>query len=175
MFSFILEDHKKVLIKEYRIRIFTVLFFGMFFVLLASSIALLPANFISKVKLTDVRGNESNIKDEETQASILEEKIKRVNFLAFKLKSDPQIVLLKDKISAIVSNKDNVIINSFKFERVVSDGSLKISVSGIAPKRENLISFSKYLESVGFSKVDVPISGLAKNENIPFSISFTDK
>lgn len=47
-----------------------------------------------------------------------------------------------------------------------------ISLSGVATTRDSLVSFSNLLKgSASFSVVDTPVSSLAKDRNLPFSIN----
>lgn len=70
---------------------------------------------------------------------------------------------------------DKVVIDSITFSRdelYNEKNGLLISVSGIATDRNSLVSFSNLLEEVKeFSSVDVPVSSLTKDKNLPFSIN----
>jgi len=52
-----------------------------------------------------------------------------------------------------------------------SDGTL-ITISGVAINRDSLVSFSNLLKnSSTFSEVNMPVSSLAKEKNLPFTIN----
>lgn len=54
----------------------------------------------------------------------------------------------------------------------VSSTTATVIVQGVAPTRDDLIIFKTRLETISGAPVDLPISGLAKNRDIPFSITY---
>jgi Tfp pilus assembly protein PilN len=65
-------------------------------------------------------------------------------------------------------------LNSINFSRnqiYNNNAGILIAVSGIAQNRDSLASFVSALRDSGsFSSVDLPVSDLAKGDNLPFSI-----
>lgn len=68
-----------------------------------------------------------------------------------------------------------VLLSSISFYRNQSYQGKKgtlITLSGTASSRDSLVSFSAALENSGsFSSVDMPVSNLTKDKNIPFNIT----
>lgn len=63
-----------------------------------------------------------------------------------------------------------VIVNGLQYDRG-DKGAHKVVVSGVASSRNGLISFVQGLSKAGFKVSDVPVSDLASDSNIPFSLS----
>ncbi len=85
-------------------------------------------------------------------------------------------VSVADYFSKIVDNlPKGVQINSISFSKNQNyngNNGTVILVSGIAVSRDSLMSFSTLLKESGlFSDVEVPVSNLTKDENLPFSIN----
>jgi len=70
---------------------------------------------------------------------------------------------------------EKVIIDSITFSRneaYKEKNGILVLVSGTSVDRNSLISFSNSLEqSKDFTFVDVPVSSLTKDKNLPFSIN----
>ena len=79
-------------------------------------------------------------------------------------------------LSVIIEAKpQGVTIGSVSFTRgESSNGQIgaRMFISGIAPTRKSLIDFSKSLnDTKAFASVDVPVSNLTKEKNVPFSVT----
>ena len=77
-------------------------------------------------------------------------------------------------IQAIILQKmPNIKITNISYENDPREGK-KISIRGIAPSREVLLSFRIALESdSSFKQVNLPISNFVKGSNIEFYLSLT--
>ncbi len=77
-----------------------------------------------------------------------------------------------DIIEQIISSRGQVPFDSI-FIDDVGTTTLTVTVNGVAPTRESLVSLRNRLQvfAVG-NKIDLPISGLAKNKDIPFTFKF---
>lgn len=88
--------------------------------------------------------------------------------LATAQKVDP-IVKYLELVDA--NTNENVTLNSYKLLRtgnVIGD----IVISGVAADRESLVDFSSSLEDIeDFVSAEIPLSNLAKDRNIPFTIN----
>lgn len=81
-----------------------------------------------------------------------------------------------DSLYKIIKDLPNgVIINSISFSRNQVYNEKKgtvILLSGIASDRDSMVSFSTLLKnSNSFSQIDMPVSNLTKDKNLPFSIN----
>ncbi|MDE2233181.1 MAG: hypothetical protein KGJ90_03535 [Patescibacteria group bacterium] len=73
-------------------------------------------------------------------------------------------------ISDIISLRGNIRLTSFSF--AASGKAVSLIVQGIAPTRDDLVSFKNDIEnSLNGAKVDLPLSELTKSADIPFAIS----
>ncbi len=77
-------------------------------------------------------------------------------------------------VEDIAAARGNMSLNSFEVSRSGASG-LSISIQGFAPTRDSLIAFKGRLNdlSPGIT-VTLPVSELAKDANIPFSIQITE-
>lgn len=68
-----------------------------------------------------------------------------------------------------------VVVNSISFrlsQNYKNKTGQVISISGLAASRELLISFAERLQKIKlFSEVEIPVSNLTKDKNLPFSIN----
>jgi len=81
-----------------------------------------------------------------------------------------------DTISKIIMFlPESVTINSLSLSRDQNQKEMKgvsVLISGIANDRDSLVSFSSSLKGSGyFSSVEIPVSNLTKEKNVPFSIN----
>lgn len=140
----------------------------------------LPAYFLVPKDLTEMSEGiylENKDADSANEMLKLPEKIDfKVKFLNISM-SGPSITGV---LSEIVSNlPQGVALDSINFIRQpgrVEGTSPQISISGIAKNRESLVSFSETLnKSVIFSNVELPVSNLARDKDLPFSMQVTIK
>ncbi|MFA6315336.1 MAG: hypothetical protein WC648_03155 [Candidatus Paceibacterota bacterium] len=80
-----------------------------------------------------------------------------------------------DLIEDVVRNRGNVRLTSVALTQV-STSSASMTIRGVAPTRESLLSFKgRLLTSYPGSKVDLPVSELARSADINFSIQLIRK
>ena len=77
-------------------------------------------------------------------------------------------------VNSIIANKTSSIhLNQFIYT-AVSSTTATINLGGISNTRQSLVSFVKSLQGLKIFKiVDLPVSNLAKDKNIDFSINLT--
>jgi hypothetical protein len=77
-------------------------------------------------------------------------------------------------VNQILEKKSSTIsINQITYN-LVSSSTANITVGGVSKTREALVSFVKKLqETNSFKKVDLPISNLAKDKNIEFTLNLS--
>lgn len=82
-----------------------------------------------------------------------------------------------DFISLINNKKINGInLNSIVFQKINDSGEVSLEIRGIAQNRDVLINYANSFKvDEKFKNVSVPISSLAKSNDIPFTISFNAK
>ena len=172
MFNLLPEEYKKKLKVEYNIRLaITGLLFGFFIILIANAF-LLPSYLLSKIKEIEIENRLANISSKTPDKTNTE-----LNVVLQNTKKQLTVLNSIDNVSFVESLKKvlarkvpGIIINNLSVNEI---GSVwKIAVSGIASNRDVLISFKTSLESEkSFNGVDLPVSNLAKNKDIPFTIT----
>ncbi len=77
-------------------------------------------------------------------------------------------------IRSIILVHSRVLLSSFAIDREGSS-TINVTLQGIAPTRDDLLAFKSRLEALtSGATVDLPISTLAKNVNVPFSLRLTE-
>ena len=118
-------------------------------------------------------GLQSKAEEQDTSFVKIEADIKWANNAAVLLASAKELVPLGDYIKVIDSYQtDKVVIDSYDLTRSDAGAVDSIKISGTAIDRESLVALSTALESdERFSSAEIPLSNLAKDSNIPFTIN----
>jgi len=170
------ERNKKSIRREYLLRLLGVFLIFSAITLFLVSIFLLPSFFLSKNK-----AGLANEKIEFLKSYI--EKISRSGITDLLIETNRKIEILglseekslNEAISLIIDKKNNsILITDFALritEDEVKGKEKSLFVGGLADNRSSLISFVESLESIsGFKNIDLPVSNLAQNEDIDFSL-----
>jgi len=179
MFNLLPFEERKRLQKEYLLRILVLFFWGIFITGIIGLASLLPAYFLSKTKYRSVT------EEHQSLTKILELKEKNDNLASLLKELEEETTVLGNKTSIllptdifqkIIGKKSNAIsLGAFTYQ-IVPDkkdpNKKSLVVSGIAQTRESLVAFVDKLrgDSV-FSRVDLPVSNLAKSSKINFSLT----
>ncbi|MDO8575337.1 MAG: hypothetical protein Q7R78_01385 [bacterium] len=172
MFSFIPDAQKKILTREYRMRLLIMLLLAIFTSILTALVSELPASFFSKVSLDSANLQIKNVESSQANKdkNVLIKEINDINSYILVLNKDSGRESIKNVLMNIIRLKGNVSLTSFVINRDPKGDTL--SVSGIARKREDLVIFSKALRSSPlFKDVEIPASDFAKLTDINFNIS----
>lgn len=172
MFTLLPEQNKKSLFKEYRIRLFAVIFLFLTAFCLISTALLFPS-YISLYFERGVLEDESaritaEIKEKNEKGIV--ETLARINHTLVAVKPSESNVLTVTKL-ILDKLPQGISIDRFVYTR--GDGAdSSLSIQGIAGTRSELITFSRDLEKQPvFTKVDLPISNLAKQSEVPFTLT----
>jgi len=174
MFNLLPEEQKKIIYKEYRQRLLIPISFflgicGMvvFFVLSPSLfvVNLKHASLVEKqTKLESENPELLNIKELESEIEKQKAKIDVINS-----SKGTEPVEIIEKILASITSK--ISIDSISLE--VKESNVRVSLQGHSSDRESLLNFSRKIEQEKiFSEVNLPVSDLAKESDIDFSMSF---
>jgi len=161
---------------EYRFRFLTITLLFLTATFLLGTVFLLPSYFVSQSK-----GESIGLQSELLQKTITlrESDVSVTSLLATKQKIN-QLVLVQEQVlqtellqKVVGSADNNIALDGFYYNRGEnSEGEMKIT--GRAHSRSTLLSFSERLKKESlFSRVDLPVSSLAKDSNIIFSITLT--
>lgn len=167
------EQNKKIIRREYFMRVLSIAFIFLFLTALLSSTFLLPAFFLSIEKEKSVRESaeivSKSVKFREQNSTdfLLEEAERKLELLSSKNGG----ILVQDIVMKIVDEKPyGVSIYGISYMEL-TEGRSRITLTGVAGEREDMLSFRKYLERDGlFSSVRLPVSNFAKDKDIKFSI-----
>lgn len=174
MFTLLPEQYKNSMLKAYRSRLLTLILMGLSIVV---GICLL-LSFSARVF---VLGKQQELTARETALRQLSDNFSK-NDLGINLEDLKQDLDLLSKKSFNVSSVfDQVTAQSFvgividKYEYILfEETKFIVTISGKAPSRKTLSQFAENLrKEKGFGTVELPISSLAKDTDLPFSIKIT--
>ena len=159
---------------EYWIRVVSVWFFLMSFALLITGVLLFPSLSLIQSQL-DVYGNSYKQASEENESNKkLEESIRVANSVAQKLVRVEDTYLFTVLLADIqAAANDTIFLESVLMNR--TDGKVDtIQLTGNAVSRGALVQFRDALEAYdAFASIELPLSNLAKDKDIPFNITVT--
>lgn len=146
---------------------------------LVSTISLVPAFVLAKTKLLEQNLSSASVdpdRDAETQRLLAIPQ--EIGFKADVFVQNVTRYKTAEMLSIALGDlPTGVIINSISITegRAGGDGSKQVRLSGTARDRQSLLDFSEQLKSKSFiAGVEVPVSSLTRERNLPFvmSVSF---
>ena len=176
MFNVLPDILKKEIRTSYKLRRLFVVLSAVLFLQISFLIFILPSWINVFFKEKDVISQTNNLskstlsQNAETASAIIAStniKLKLIN-------TELQYPAIMPLIRSIISNKTaNIHIYQFNYS-VTSTTSAAVTLSGMAASRESLINYENAINNSSlFSNVDLPISNLAKNKDIDFSMSLS--
>lgn len=173
MFTFLPRGYREDTIREYRTRVLTV-FVALCIVLVILSIALTMPTFVSLYYQKTVAASEK------AQAEALQAQSADSSASAAVARVDARLAAIRQGTSErtvislferlLAPSRPGISITALSAARDEKNGTLR--VEGVAATRESLVAFSRALQGEpSFASVDLPVSSLAKNRDIQFSIS----
>lgn len=174
MFNLLPENLRKSIVTEYKLRLSIVVL--LFVVLLQFSflIFLFPSWLTSHYKEKDflVKSDELNRSISALDVSSTTAFIKSINeklSVANQTLEYPKLIPI---IDSVISYKGTSIRLDGILYTVNGSNSGVLTINGMGDKRDSLVAYADSLKKIdSFKKVDLPISNLAKDKNIDFSIS----
>lgn len=174
MFNLLPDNLRNEIKRDYRYRLAIVVLVFVILTQVSFLIFLFPSWLISfykekdyMVKNDEISKNISAIPVASTTAVIksLNEKLLNINNAL----EYPEILPIIDQI--ILARTSSIRIADISY--TVNDSKTGvINISGMGDKRESIVGFTENLKKIeSFKKVDLPISNLAKDKNIDFTIS----
>jgi len=167
------EEKQKSVRKEYHLRLATVALFVVTGIFVAGSIFLLPSYVSVFSQYNDANAaiefsqNNQNISDA-TTAKEMDELKKELALLSADT-SD----YVSDVFLLVTGSRNNIQVTGLSYEKNGA-GVATVVVSGIAPSRQALQTFSKVLSGVyQFSEVRLPVSNFVEDKDISFTASLT--
>lgn len=138
--------------------------------------ALFPADIRARLANGEALKAISTAKKSNSLANLddAEKRLSQTNALLTALGAGSSQVRFSSVIRSIVDIRSSVVLSSFSMSR---EGTTTVSVTlqGVAPTRNDLLAFKGRLEALSpGSTVDLPISILAKNTDVHFSLKLTE-
>lgn len=180
MINLIPKEEKKKMVAGFYFRLVVVYLLSFAFPILIGSGLLIPSYFLAYTKqdfvdkkLEAQKNEPVPLPDQETLA-IIKDVNNKLQIIERAWSND--FVFSQRVINAIILKKlPNIKITGISYEADLKSESGEegaISIEGMAPSREVLLSFRQALEDSNFfKKVDLPISNFVKGSNIQFYLS----
>lgn len=173
MFSLLPKDEKVKIRREYRVRLAVVILWFSFVTLVAASLLLLPAYFLSSQKEKAVLREADMLAKsvEAAEAADLEKVLLGVkDKLAFVRRESPPLRLYELIREVAKRRSQGIVLGTLTIVDAEND-KRRINVSGKAATRNSLVAFEKALQSSGlFERVELPVGSLAKDSDSDFSL-----
>lgn len=174
MFKLLTEEEKKKVSGEYGARRGVIIMFSLTLVLVTGLIGLLPSYVLSSARHKELaeRARVLNISFESSESeheAWLSKINQKLRLLSPELDADRP----SDFIEKVIEERGTGIsISRFSWNKT-DDGTV-LSVDGVAATRQDLIAFEARISGSGhFSGVVLPVSDLARDRDIDFSITFS--
>lgn len=169
------EKEMRALRREYRIRVFVVLFFFISCGIVVGIGSLMPSYLSSYTSEKEAIEKVASIKQDRKVSGMdnLSKELNQSYELVKKLKTDEDSLIFSDIIKKIIGHrKSSISINSIQLSRIDDVlSSSEIILQGKSTTRDALLDFKKSLEAdASISKIELPISDLAKSKDINFAI-----
>lgn len=171
------QKDKKILRVEYKSRVVVVVIVFLFFTILVGGAGLLPSYFISDSNERAAKEHADIIKEsvsrrgKDISSAILLDTKEKLKLLS----SDEENVSLRGIFEEVLNNKPNgVSVNGIFYTKSKVGKNAEILITGKADAREPLLEFKKLLEmEPQFADAELPVSNLASDRDIKFSIKVT--
>ncbi|MEI6042158.1 MAG: hypothetical protein WCQ00_01155 [bacterium] len=175
MLHLLTEQQRDKVLKEYRMRLVTVICGAIVFLSFVGLSLLMPSYLSFRGRVHSVEaGNlakESSI--ESIKSQNFQEKIKLVDSNLEALKISIKILSPRESYEKILNSLPSGIILSRYTYSLIDDASASLSVDGVAVDRESLVEFqNKLITNPEFKGIDIPVSNFAKKKDLLFSIKF---
>lgn len=172
------DEEIKTLEREYRTRFLIIALFFISCGVVLGLISLIPSFFLSYVQKNEVSQRAEQIRQSRKASGIdeIEKELVRSQAIAEQITTDEDGIAYSNSIQKIISHRSQqILLSSFEISHVLGTTTpYEAVMQGKALTREALLQFKKELESdTSFSKVDLPLSDLAKSKNINFTLKFT--
>jgi hypothetical protein len=173
MLNFLPQKNKKSVVYEYILRITSFLLIFVFVVLIFLICFLTPSYFFAKYKDKVVSDQldatiSASVDNKDISLTTIKDTNAIINILA---STDTLLIKRSDLIKTLIDNRGvGIHLTNFSFSNA-SDGSLNLTINGVADARDNLINFEKTLQKNGtFSSINLPISNIIKDVKSDFVI-----
>lgn len=180
MIDFLPQEAKIAVRREYRVRLFVVCAF-LYAVALFTGATLLAPAYLSLVYEIDALTAQDARSEAKAETEVYERartELAEAEMLVFHLsvsEPTPTLFALVREIQKTAAQTDALAITGISYERPVTLGADEtVAVQGTAATRETLTWFTAALERGALvTRADIPLSALAAERNLPFTITLT--
>ena len=179
MLEFLPEQNKKAVKREYKTRVFVTALFLSLTCFVASVCLLVPSYLLSGAKENTALLNLKNATNSETSLTVA---ASRQEFESFQkdlllLKPNQSAALPSEVLAPVLADKPaGIVLTNFTYSSGILPTLGTIQIVGVASARNVLVNYVTTLQAEKlFASVDFPISNLATEKNIDFSIQVTGK
>lgn len=176
-FNLLPEEKKGNIKKAYRMRVFVLLLIMLSISGAVSLIFMLPSFLAASIRYSEISLNKENLEKDTPELLEIENLKSSLEEIKNKMKAlkAEDRVLFSETIRQIVDSKSSGIsLRSFSYN--VKEEQIDLRITGVANDRDNLTSFVKNLNEGGtFSDANLPVSDLAGDSNISFSMTLVIK
>jgi hypothetical protein len=175
-YTFLPQVEENDIKRKYRVRVTIVSLFFLSISFIIGAGALFPAyihaSLEEEIHLSDISALRQT--DATSVLSAAEKDLSGSSVLMSDLTGSTAPELFSEAIAKVASIHGDVYIKGFSLARIASS-TVSVSIDGTAPTRVSLLSFKSRLETLTHGKpVELPISELAQDANISFSITITE-
>ena len=171
MANVLTQKHKKDLKKEYRLRLSSVALFLLAGAIAAAIVLLLPSFIMARTQQKTLEGEITLLK-ERVESQLGAEGKDIISVTNAKVAALKQSAT-QESIEPLFAEIARAVPVGVQVVRIAYDspGAGELSVSGIAANRQSVLAFTDNLKAVEeFTSVDFPISNLAQDTDIVFSL-----
>lgn len=175
MFNLLPDNLKKQIKSEYKLRRFILIIAFVIFIQISFLIFLTPSWLVSVYKEKEAIIETENM-NKSTVASSTNSVVTFIKSTNNRLSILNKVLVYPTVVPAVdlIISKKTKSIHIIELNYSSSKNTASISLSGVSDTREALALFQKSLESSGhFKSVNLPVSNLAKDKNIVFSMNLT--
>jgi len=176
MINLIPIEQKKKIRDNFYYRLIIIVFFTVSALVIFLSLLISPSLFLSSIK-KNIINQKLTVQELEVIPKLDEQTLEALNnlnsklYLIEKVKDSGYLISQKVIQEVILRKIPGIKITRIFYENDIALGK-KISVSGIASGREELLLFRQRFEDYSlFKKVDLPISNFVKDSNLEFNLN----
>ena len=173
MINLLLLEEKKKIHRDYAFRLFSVVLNAISVSALIGIVTLFPSYFISDLEKRAAVDQaelvrETNDDGEENVALVLKEAQQKLEILS----PEYEKVSIRTIFDTTIGYKPSTVALTGIIYQKDDKGNIKITISGVADRRDDLLMFSQGLKKDAlFDDVELPVSNLAKDRNIKFTLT----
>jgi len=174
MINLIPPEGQKSVRKEYTLRVLATMSFLFGFIVVLLSVAHIPTYVLVGAQINDLDAITAQDIERDEAIRIVEDEVKLTRSIIAQFKRNQGITNPTNIFYEINSrSSDEILFKAFILQSG-NKNTRTVQVQGVATTREALAQFKTSLESSSlFSQAEIPISDLARDTELPFTITIT--